>query len=107
MFGIKLHAVTYADSRSGWSAVQVYVHMLFWTITFVPIKWRNGPPDNTRWVTLAEQIRQAHGGTLDEQERREEEEKAEEKARMEKFDKELKEWDARQKGDDHGGRQET
>lgn len=97
--GIKLMAVTYADSRSGWSAVQVQVFLVFWTITFVPIKWRNGPPDNYRFVTMAEQIRQTHsqGPSLEEQEAKEAAEKADEKARLALFQKQLDEWDAKHK----------
>lgn len=96
-FGIKAQAVTYADHRSGWSAVQVRLHLVFWTITFVPIKWRNGPPDNYRYVTMAEQIRQVHspGPSLEEQEEREAADKADERARLALFQKQLDEWDAK------------
>lgn len=94
-FGIEIYPVTYADSRAGWSAVQIHLHLVFWTITFPVIKWHNGPPDSTRYITWAEQIRATHGPSLDEQERREQEEEDDRRARMALFDKQLKEWDAR------------
>ncbi len=96
-FGVKFRAVTFADHRSGWSGVNMEVEFGWWGFTRTVLAWKNGPRQGIAVVTLAEQIRQTHskGPTLEEQEDREAEEKADERARLELFDKQLKEWDAR------------
>ncbi len=95
--GVTFRAVTFADSRSGWSGVKMDVHLGWWGFSRILLAWENGPRKNYVTITLAEQIRRDHkqGPSLEEQEEREAAEKADERARMELFDKQLKEWDAR------------
>lgn len=97
MLGVTFRAVTFADHRSGWSGVNMEVGLGWWGFSRTVLAWKNGPPDNFRVITLAEQIRQTHraGPSLEEQEAREAEEKADERARLELFNKQLKEYDAR------------
>lgn len=58
--GINARAVLFADSRSGWSAVQLTVSLIWWSCTLYPIRWRNPPREEFRVVTLAEQVRETH-----------------------------------------------
>lgn len=95
-FGLTFRAVTFADSRSGWSGVNAYLALGWWNFSCTVLAWKNGPRQNYYTITLAEQIRREHSRrpSLEEQEELEAKEKAEERARLEEFDKKLKEFDA-------------
>lgn len=96
--GLTFRAVTFADHRSGWSGVNMHVGFGWWGFGRTILAWKNGPREDCRLVTLAEQISRTHavGPSLERQEELEAEEKADERARMELFNKQLREWDARQ-----------
>lgn len=95
--GVSARPVSYADHRSGWSAVVMEVSLGWWGVCWTLLRWRSRPYKEYRTISLAEQIRRDHptGPTLEEQERLEDEEKADERARLALFDKMLKEHDAR------------
>lgn len=98
-FGVAFRAVTFADHRSGWSAVWAEFSLGWWLFRVVLLRWPNKPYKEYRTISLAEQIRRDHGPSLEETERkeaeREAEEKEAEKARLALFDKMLKEHEAR------------
>ena len=75
----------------------MFVDIGWWSFNPTILAWKNGPRRPYVTISLAEQIRRTHsvGPSLEEQEAREADEKADERARLELFDKRLKEWDAR------------
>ena len=42
-FGLTLRAVTFADSRSGWSGVNMYLALGWWNFGWTILAWKNGP----------------------------------------------------------------
>jgi hypothetical protein len=59
-FGVSFVAVTFADRRSGWQALQVSVSLGWWGWTFCPVRWRPAPRKDIQIVTLAEQVRETY-----------------------------------------------
>lgn len=60
--GIELKRVLFADHRSGWSGLRLYVYCLWWSWRWTVACWRNGPPDAPQEViTLRQQVEATHG----------------------------------------------
>jgi len=60
--GIELKRVLFADHRSGWSGLRLYVYCLWWSWGWTVACWRNGPPDAPQdVVTLRQQVEATHG----------------------------------------------
>lgn len=80
LFGIKIRSVTFADHRSGTSAISVVVGLgPLGVWGFYPITWQTERRPVERYVSLREQIEAVHGrGKTDEE--IEEEEEAEQEA---------------------------
>lgn len=107
-FGFSVRAVTFADHRSGWSALLVNVDLGWWCFTFYPVRWKNGPSDADKYriVTLAEQVAKEHGvklrtETMAERFKRLDEEEAkgreEQRTKLAEFQAELDAWEQRRK----------
>jgi hypothetical protein len=93
-FGVAFRAVRFADSRSGWSGVRMEIDLGYWSFSPTILAWKSPVPMSYYGVPLAEQVRRDHK-RLEDQEDAEAAEKADQRARLELFDKQLKEWDAR------------
>lgn len=60
VLGIEVRPVTFADHRSGWSAVRLTLNLGWWHWSFSLVRWPT-PRRRVRILSLREQLHHEHG----------------------------------------------